>query len=387
VAGRAWDPDAALEHHEASLTALRTAVAEIEQSPSFLMLTNADGHTRTAERFATVTAEAADLWPLLEAAAGMVEAARDHRTDKGTTGAAGLELRRLLQDRWFTVPGGTGAAQSRSAHSISSLLDEIRRRYEAIREAVSIIDGVWLDLPPRIEAARATLDRLQADATELGVVEPLIGRARALAEDLSERLVSDPAALSLADGVELDRQVGEAAKHMSSLRVGHDELGTDLARAEELLAGLRVLLARARAAGVEAERKIVDPAGLVRLPADAILDGPDGLGARLDRVVDAGVDPTWTRQRALLDAWMDTASGLERQLTAAEERNRAPVADRNELRGRLKAFQAKMAGIGRAEDLELTELFDQARSLLYVAPTDLGRAEAAITELAARLRS
>jgi chromosome segregation ATPase len=301
----------------------------------------------------------------------------------GSTGAAATELRRLLNERWYSVAIGRGQPRTYSANGV---LSEIRRRYDAVRSAVADIDHLWVSILPRVDAARATLARLQAEVDELGVPEPLVGRARALAEDLAERLIEDPASVHPQDGANLDLQVAEAAKMVATLRTKHDDLDIDLASTEELLASLRVLRARAEAARREATAKVAGADGLVRVPGEAVLDGPDGLAARLDQLFDDAAGGNWSRKRSLLDSWLDSARRLEAQLIRAGETNRAPVEARDELRGRLRAYNAKMAATGRAEDLALVEVADQARGLLYTAPTDLDAAEAAIADLAARLR-
>jgi len=375
----------ALEHYESALATLRTALAEVEASPSYLLLTDADLEGETARRYGHAARDAKELWPLIDAASDQLGAARAHLDAKGASGANGTELRRLLEERWYSVTDLPG--RSPRPFSVPELLAEIRRRYEAVRIGVTEIDKLWVSVLPRVEAARATLDRLEAEADALDVREPLIGRARALADDLAERLVSDPASVNPQDGANLDIQVADAAKQMAQLRTGHDNLDDDLNATEELLASLRVLRARGEAARVEALTKVVDPEGLVRVPDPGLLDGPDGLAARLDRLFENAATGAWTQKRTLLDSWLTSATKLERQLIRANEANRAPIEARNELRGRLRAYAAKMAATGRAEDLDLAELVDRASGLLYNAPTDLRAAEAAIADLAARLRA
>lgn len=378
------DPVAVLEHFEASLAGYRTGLLEIEASPSYLMVTDESLTGETARRYGGAAREARDLWPFLEAAEAQLQAARSHYDSKGAAGSNGRELRRLLEEPWFAVTGLSGGAPRN--YSVGGTLAEVRRRYQGVRTAVTDIEQLWVAVLPRVDSARTTLDRLAAEATELGVVEPLIGRARALADDLAERLVDDPASVSTADGSNLDAQVAKAAKQMATLRTGHDNLDSDLADTEELLASLRVLRARAEAARVEAMTKIVNPAGLVRVPGEALLDGPDGMAKRLDDLFDAAATAAWTQKRTMLDGWLTTARKLEAQLMRAGDTNRIPVEARNELRGRLQAYAAKIAALGRSEDLELAELIDRARAELYTAPTDLEAAEATITDLAARLR-
>jgi hypothetical protein len=274
-----------------------------------------------------------------------------------------VELRRLLEEPWFAITNLTGSAPRN--YSVTGTLSEIRRRYQAVRAGVTEVEQLWVSVLPRVDSARITLARLQAEAADLGVVEPLIGRAKALADDLAERLVSDPASVSVGDGSNLDTQVAKAAKQMATLRTGHDNLDTDFEGTEELLASLRVL----------------------RVPSEALLDGPDGMAKRLDVLFETASTAAWTQKRTMLDAWLTTARKLETQLIKAGDTNRAPLEARNELRGRLQAYAAKIAAIGRSEDLELADLLDRARAELFTAPTDLDTAEAAIADLASRIRS
>ncbi|MGH1489029.1 MAG: hypothetical protein ACRBK7_06475 [Acidimicrobiales bacterium] len=375
---------AALERFEASLAGFTSGLADIEASPSYLMLIDVSGSGETARKYGSAAREAKDLWSYIDAAGAQLTAARAHMNTKGAVGPHGVELRRLLQEPWYAITTAGGPPRN---YSITQTMAEIRRRYEAIRAGVADIDQLWLSVLPRVEAARATLVRLEGEARDLGVLEPLIGRAKALAEDLAERLVSDPASVSVQDGSNLDLQVANAAKQMSSLRSGHDNLDADFSATEELLASLRVLLARAEAARMESMTKITDPVGLVRLPAATVLDGPDGLAQRLDDLFANASSRAWTQKRSLLDAWLNSARKLEAQLIRAGEANRVPLDAREELRGRLQAYSAKIAAMGRAEDLILADLVDKARSELYTAPTNIPAAEAAITELATRLRA
>lgn len=387
------DVVAALERFEASLAGFTGGLAEIEASPSYLMLTDATATGETARKYGAAARDAKDLWTFIDAAGSQLTAARAHLNSKGANGDNGKELRRLLQEPWFSITTSTATGINTSSggntrnYSVGQTMAEIRRRYEAIRAGVSEIDQLWVSVLPRVEAARATLERLEGEANDLGVLEPLIGRAKALAEDLAERLVSDPASVSVRDGSNLDIQVANAAKQMSALRAGHDNLDDDFGATEELLASLRVLLARAEASRVESMAKVADPSGLVRVPSTSVLDGPDGLAKRLDDLMENASTRAWTQKRSLLDGWLTSARKLEAQLVRAADANRVPLEAREELRGRLRAYTAKIAATGKAEDLILADLVDRARSELYTAPTDIPAAEEAITELAARLRA
>ena len=321
-------PVNALEQYEASLAGFRTGMTEIEDSPSYLMLQDAHETGETARKYGKAADQIDYIWPLIDACSAQLMAARAHLNKRGAKGADGVELQRLLVEPWFAVtmlPGGQP-----TNHSVQSALTEIRKRYEAIRAGVTEIDQLWVSVLPRVEAARTTLDRLEREAKDLGVLEPLIGRARALAEDLSERLVSDPASVSVNDGSNLDLQVANAAKQMATLRTGYDELDADFNATEELLASLRVLLARAEASRTESLTKIVNPQGLVRVPGPELLDGPDGMAARLDALFESAASAAWTQKRTMLDGWLKSAMLLQAQLIRAGDANRVPLEAREE---------------------------------------------------------
>ena len=376
----AGDPLTILEHHEAALASLRAGLVDLEALPSYLMVTNDELGPDTQAKIGTATDEAHRLWPLINAADGALDHIRAYVDQNGAKGKHGSEVRRLLTEAWITVEGDARLL------TIGQVLQSYRKRYEAIRGVVTRINELWLALLPRIDAARATLDRLDAEVEDLGVPEPLVGRARALAADLEQRLVTDPLGVVDGDGPQLDAQVAAAAEQVAKLRAGRDNLDADLSSTEQLLASLRLLRAQAEAAASEAGAKVVDPENLVRVPAAAVLDGPSGLAERLDELFTTST-ASWAQRRALLDSWLGTARKLERQLQKAATANRGPLDRRDALRGRLRAYQAKMAAVGKAEDMELTEIVDAARSELFTAPTDLTAATAAIDELARRLRT
>ena len=55
--------------------------------------------------------------------------------------------------------------------------------------------------------------------------------------------------------------------------------------------------------------------------------------------------------------------------------NRAPLATRNELRGRLDAYRAKAYRLGLLENPALAALYARAQEVLFTAPTDLAAAD------------
>jgi chromosome segregation ATPase len=346
------------------------------------MLTSTSLTGRTRDQLGQVAAEAEELWPLLLAVGQRLDKARNvASSEAGSKQSRARNLAQLL-DAPMTI---SGVALTDQAMTLTSAVARIRQRYSTARDGASEIESLWLDVLPRIDAARATLAALARDAENLGVVEPLISRALNLADDLSERLVNDPLSVHTSDGSNLDEQVSKAVRQISMLQTGRDDLAQDLVEARQLLASLRTLKSRAAASYVESQTKVLKPNGLIHTPSDSIFDDQSkGLAKQLDRVI--SVDGKWSAQRTLLDNWFDSARRLETQLSAAESANSRPLAERESLRGRLRAYQAKMAAVGKAEDMELTGVVDEARDELFTVPTDLLRAARIIADLAEQLR-
>jgi hypothetical protein len=77
---------------------------------------------------------------------------------------------------------------------------------------------------------------------------------------------------------------------------------------------------------------------------------------------------------------------IGRDVAAAAGDAAAPLARRRELRGRLDAYRAKAIATGRAEDVQLEDLYQSAVAVLYQAPCDLDEAERALGAYQSSLR-
>ncbi|GAB3969911.1 serine protease [Actinoallomurus acanthiterrae] len=107
-------------------------------------------------------------------------------------------------------------------------------------------------------------------------------------------------------------------------------------------------------------------------------DPPDrAVALRLARLGHQGPDDGWT-VRELLDL-LRIADHASAYVHDYRRILREALAKRRELRGRLEAIKAKAGGRGLAENIELGELYDRARRLLWEQrPCDLTEAEAAV---------
>ncbi|MFD1115978.1 hypothetical protein ACFQ3A_16560, partial [Sphaerisporangium aureirubrum] len=134
-------------------------------------------------------------------------------------------------------------------------------------------------------------------------------------------------------------------------------------------------------AAAEREARRVRDTVVVKIAAPALPALPDQAAALRDRLAAlAAVRGRWLE---LAERLADLERGVEDALTRTgviTESIAGLIGRRDELRGRLTAYQAKAARLGRAEDLALAGLYGKARDLLWTAPCDLRRATVAVAE-------
>jgi hypothetical protein len=195
---------------------------------------------------------------------------------------------------------------------------------------------------------------------------------------------------------EADRRLGAFTAALAG-----DPLGCD----EQALASVRALLARADAERTSAgelretlTQRLTDAHALLDQLADAaraaavaehnaagrfpdravaVVSGPDLRPdlAALDALAAAG---HWALISPRLADWTRRARDRIAALHDAAARNAGMLATRNELRGRLEAYQAKAGRRGLAEEPALAPLAERARAALYTAPCDVDAARAAV---------
>jgi chromosome segregation ATPase len=184
-------------------------------------------------------------------------------------------------------------------------------------------------------------------------------------------------------------------------RLATDPLGVD----ENDLSGVRTLIARADAERTSAAelrealtQRLADAHRLAHEVAEARRAAQAAEDAAAGRFADADIATVrggdlrpdlaaidalaaaghWALLSSRLSEWSRRARELAAELRAAAARNTAMLAERNELRGRLDAYQAKALRRGLGESDDLTPLADAARTVLHTAPCDLSAARVAV---------
>ncbi len=366
-------------------------LVELEEHPTYRLLAAGEMGGLTGRRMNGPMSESANVWAWLSLLHEALDGCRQAARDAGSRWSA--EERRamhsLLVGPSVELRTSGGAIEGRDLLTpdeieqqltIDQLIEKMRSAYEPIRDGVAAVDAVWRDMFPRMDAADRSLAEASEVVNRLGLRVPAVARARQRLDAVRSTVADDPLSLSERVGPELDRLVDEAVEEVARHERSHQRLDVDLSSVALLVAELRRLRARAAAAYSEAHAKVRPEDGLVRVPSPAIIDGPNGLASRAGRFHEP--DLNWQVVRAELDDWMQTATRLRDQLRRAVEQNRAPLTQRDELRGRLKAYKVKLDATLRSDEPELSDLVDRLENELYTRPTDLAVAAADLERLA-----
>lgn len=363
-----------LADYEQQLAILRAALTEGESSAAWQMLVNGTLAGET-ERLAGVAArQTSGLWVMVDTVGERLDEARQRLDNHGAEPKPVESVYKLLE------------GVEPDAYTVGELLDECGRRHDHLRSWATRITGIWLAVAPSIDGARTTLDFLSRYSEALDASGQELAKVRQRVDDLQHGLTTDPLSVAEADGVELDAEIAQLARHVTKSRSQQDSLEHEVGDAAALLAALRAMRAKAAAVWLEAEPKVVTDGAWVKVPSKMILDGPNSIGEQLETIIDSDCQLKWDQRRSLLDRWKTTARNLEKQLRRAFETNSEPLRKREELRGRLIALRAKMSTTGQATNPELAGLADQIRSELYTAPSDLELASKGIDELMDKLQ-
>jgi hypothetical protein len=160
----------------------------------------------------------------------------------------------------------------------------------------------------------------------------------------------------------------------------------DVDEAESLLRDVEQLVVDGWEAAEATAARVVCPAGTLRC-IDLLDLSDEPLGLR----------PWLTRLRRLVTTehaanavygfgeWRRVATATRALAERLVESNQAPLRRRDQLRGLLDAYRIKAADRGIVEKPEISKMYDDARRLLYTAPTDLDNAEVAVRSYIAAL--
>ncbi|MEV4709297.1 hypothetical protein [Actinoplanes sp. NPDC049316] len=366
--------DAELARLEAAAEAIATNLVDLDDNSARRDLDRSPLTGATAAAWADATAALTQLWDGYGQLTALITAAREARGqrrfgDRDRSAYIDQVLGRSIALSTTTVPlarrGLLGAGKVTTSCSPAELLSAMEAAFQLAVGVATRAGDVWHRLLPAAADAAARLATLRTLTSSA-----LLDEADRRLGDLTATLATDPLGCderALADvRALLDRADAE--------RTSADELREALT---QRLADAHALATRLAAAAHTAAAAEQRAAGRFPDAAVATVTGPD-LGpdlAAIDALAAAG---HWSLISPRLAAWTRQARERLAGLEGAAARNAGLLSARDELRGRLGAYEAKAGSRGVAEDPVLAPLAERARGLLYTAPCDLEAARAAV---------
>jgi hypothetical protein len=263
-----------------------------------------------------------------------------------------------------------GPAETTLRCSPPQLLERMRAAFDDVVAVIGECSRRWSSLDSKLGPLTDQLAEARRLADGVGEAHrPELDRAQSQLEQLRQVAMSDPLAATADTVDKIAATVTSATDELRRLVQLRDNLAARVGEARALMAELRATTTAAAEARAEALAKIADPVVVDPRPV------ADDVEAALDRVVTMSAQGDWRAAGNLVVQWTtrcrDALGEAERALAA----NRAPVAARNELRGRLDAYRAKANRLGLLENPSVAGLYARAQTVLFTAPTNLADAE------------
>lgn len=348
---------------------------DLESHTTYRLLKGAALRGETRRRWAAAQESLAVLWTLNDAYRSVLREAEQVRAERERMGADQLaRLTELLSGPSVVLPPAAGPVSLLPPVDERLTLDETVVRMDVafgeVTSTLNDIDAVWNVLLPRLDAA-------EADLRAIGDLETLLGENPTLdvaeAPRLRAEVVEDPLGPSVEQ--ELDRLARLLADRRAELEPARAAMDGYAARRENLIAALDEVRA------AESETRLAHGKIVVKIalpPQAQPRSRVDELSAALD-ALDVSAEP-WVLRARRLATLEDETRAAAGQARAAAQALHGLLVRRDELRGRLGAFQMMAARKGLAEDPDATRLYERARALLWSAPCDLTRAAAAVDD-------
>ncbi len=265
-----------------------------------------------------------------------------------------------------------------------ALLAQMIPAFTQAKDIILAVDRAWLTLEPDLIAFQTEITRLRSQAQQLGLPEPAaLAQAEARLNDLRDRTLSDPLGSQLNLRGELQPLLTSVQQTLAQLAQQKAQLTDQFTQARQALAQIQTQNQQIQTLIQDCQLKVRDVTAQLQppLPAAAIT----ALADWLDRLTTSYNNGLIQPLLVGLSNWLAQVQVLLRQQAQAIACNQAPLNQRNELRGRLDAMQAKAKAKGQAEDPQLSIWATQAREILYSRPSPLNEAIALLTAYEKRL--
>jgi hypothetical protein len=362
--------------------AIQANLLEFDGSFVRRMLEGAPLTGQSKERWATASATLATLWETYLAYSAVIDRVAALGTGPRRPAKKDLpELTSLLTQGCVVLPGppvplerrdlaGTG----RPPVTLAAAVATMRRAFTQVTEVTSAVEAVWTAVGTPLDAAVAALADCEPLAAGLGdKIETALRAAESAVASARATSNTDPLAL-FRDGRVDTSAADRASEQVEAVAARIAELDRLRQRANRRIDALTDGTAAARADRQEALAAWHDAAA--RLTAVPALPPP--IAAPPVGLPGLAAGGQWSRLAAELDRAEADLAAAEAGTTGLRSAVEAALDRRDELRGLLRAYKAKAARLGAAEDPALAASYDQAHDLLWTAPCDLAAAESAV---------
>ncbi|HEX9040976.1 MAG TPA: hypothetical protein VF838_08095 [Trebonia sp.] len=373
--------------------AIQANLLELDSSFAKQVLEGATLSGTTRDRWATASTALATLWETFLAYSAVIDRVAALGTGPKRPARKDLpELSDLLTEGCVQLPGAPVplarrdlAAIARPPVTLAAAVGAMRRLFTQVTEVTSAVESVWAAIGAPLDAATGDLARCGPLAVGLGADTE--AELRSLSDELQALRAAanaDPLALwhpdpaGAAPGGRADTSAADRLRERAAaLAARIDELDRVRRQARLRIDGLTAAVAGARAARQDAVAAWREAAARV----SALPPPPPDIGepplAGLDALAARG---QWSRLAAELDRCEADLAAAGAQTAGLRQAAAAAVDKRDELRGLLRAYKAKAARLGAAEDADLAGRHEHAYQLLWTAPCDLAAAEAAVAD-------
>ncbi len=276
------------------------------------------------------------------------------------------------------------AAETTNTVSPLQLLVAMTKTFQVAKTAILNVDRIWNDLESQLDRAESEIAALQRQGESLGLTDSKeLELATQAIASLRDRIETDPLGTN-ASFNEIEQLTAKIRAEIDRFVQVQEKLKQGFTNAHALLKQLIDLNQQAIASFAESQEKITDCD--TYLPP-LTLDQIEVVGQWLQRLESKLKESPIGSVLVGLDnctAKIKEYIAIETQTVNA---NRLSIQTRQELRGRLDALKAKALAKGFAENIQLAQLAEQAKQLLYTRPTPLKQAEETVKQYETILNS
>ena len=342
------------------------ALLALEDDATLRLLDASALSGETARRWAEIAGTRAALFRAHHELSDVVERAAGARTRDLAALLDGPSVVRSDVTRPLVERGLLDGSRRVERCSPEQLLAEMDVAFADVRAVIATVEAAWSEAIAWTSRSRTRIEEIMAEAAALDESVPAVldGLAREV-DDVAEAALADPLAWTSTVTEGIDVQLARAEEDLAHARALRDGWPGQLAAARRLLDELSIAVAASDAVVARAA------AGIAGRSAAPIADPSGRLAGELDALAAVAGTVPWSDLGAALADWQQQVRSARDVTAACAADHQSRLDERDELRARLDAYEAKAATLDLLEDPELSARHRRAHDALYTAPTDL----------------